>query len=250
MKIDKSSSTPSYLQVANQLKQEILGGAFEPGTRLPTEAELVSRSKLSRITVRKGIEVLENEGWVVRKQGLGTFVRNAINQELASVQTITEVLLAKGITPRVKVLSFGEVSPPEHVRTALRLKDNKKLLLIERLFLNRDEPVARLLLYLPLSLREHADLLRSEGVPTETTYTIWEKKIGVRIKGASYTIRAAKGDRRDAKYLGVKTGDPILVLDRITIAEDGHPLDFTMFHYHWERYEFSVMLPRISSKNT
>jgi GntR family transcriptional regulator len=248
MKIDRAISTPSYVQLANLLKSEILEGKFSPGSRLPTEAELVTRSKLSRITVRKGIEKLENEGWVVRKQGLGTFVRSAINQELTSVQTITEVLVGKGVVPRVKVLRFEPVTPPPNVRQALRLDDDRKLLLIERLFSDGNEPIARLQVFLPLAFREHAKELRSEGVQNETTYTIWENKLGVRIKGATYTLRAAKGDRQDAKYLGLKLGNPVLILDRTTFDMEGRPLDFAMFHYHSERYQFSVALPRITSK--
>jgi GntR family transcriptional regulator len=245
MKIDKTSSTPSYLQIANLLKAEILGGRLGPGSRFPSDAELVSRFNLSRITVRKGVQILKSEGLVVRKQGLGTFVRHPISQDLTNVQTITEVLLGKGITPHVKLLSFGAVSPPDHVREALLLPDDAELLQIERLFFNKDESITRLRVFLPLALRDHADILQSEGQPTETTYTIWEKKLGMRIRGATYTLRAAKADRQDATCLGVEPGGPILVLDRVTYGDDGRPLDFAMFHYHWDRFEFVVTLPRV-----
>lgn len=246
MKIDKASITPSYQQVADFLKAEIFAGRISPGGRLPTELELVRRSKLSRITVRKGVEILENEGLVIRKQGLGTFVRPAINQDLNSVQTITEVLFGEGITPRVKVLKFAPTVPPKEVAGILGLNAGQRALQVERIFFNSDEPIARLITYLPLSLREHAEILRQEGVPSETTYTIWEKKLGVRIKAARHTLRAGKSDRQDAKHLGVKLGDPVLVLDRVSYGEDGRPLDVATFRYHWKRYEFSVMLPRVS----
>lgn len=246
--VDRNSGIPSYVQIANHLKSEILSGRLPVGARLPPENELVDRAKLSRVTVRKGLEILENEGWVVRKQGLGTFVRSAISQELSSVQTITEVLLAKGITPRVKVLSFGAVRPPEKVRSAMRLNDKEQLLLVERLYMNGDEPIALLRTFLPLSFREEADLLRSEDAPPETTYTILEQRLGLQLKGASHSIRASKADRMAAAGLGLKVGDPVLVLDRVTYATDGRPLEYTMLHYHWQRYEFSVMVPRIAAQ--
>jgi GntR family transcriptional regulator len=249
IKIVRDSSIPTYVQIAEQLKAHIQAGAFAQGSRLPTEAELIRQSKLSRITVRRGIELLEKEGWVVRKQGLGTFVRPTIKQELSTVRTITEVLLAKGIVPHVRVLSFGEARPPESVRLAMRLSKNENLLLIERLYSNKDEPVALLRTYLPLSLREQADVLRSEEVPVETTYTILERHVGVRLKDASYSIQATKADRDDAAFLGLDEGDPILLLDRVTFAEDGRPVECSIFHYHWERYEFSVTAPRIIPKS-
>jgi DNA-binding GntR family transcriptional regulator len=60
-------------------------------------------------------------------------VRNPISQELSRVQTISEVLLSRGITPRVKVISLGIVRPPEVVSRALLLNGNEKLLLAKRL---------------------------------------------------------------------------------------------------------------------
>jgi GntR family transcriptional regulator len=216
MKIDKNTSIPSYLQVANALKSEILEGRLRPGGRLPSEAELVDRSKLSRITVRKGIDVLENEGWVIRKQGLGTFVQDAANQDLSKVKTITEVLLEQCVNPRVKVLKFDSTIAPEQVRIIFRLKAKEKILYIERLFLDDTRPIARLQNYLPLALRKHAEALRREGVPSVTTYSIWEKTLGVRITGVTYTLRAAKGDHSDAKILGLKFGEPVLILERVT----------------------------------
>jgi GntR family transcriptional regulator len=246
MKIDKNTSTPSYLQIAELLKSEIRDGKFPLGGRLPTEAELVTRSKLSRITVRKGIEVLENEGWVVRKQGLGTFVQKTVNQNLADLKTITEVLLEQCAHPRVKVLKFAPVLPPKHVREIFRLRDDEKMLQIERLFLDDKRPIARLRTFMPLALRKHAEILRRDGIPNETTYSIWET-LGIRIKGATYTLRAARGDRNDAKLLGLKLGEPVLVLERTTYEQDGKPIDVALFHYHWDRYAFSVSLPRLNA---
>lgn len=249
MHINRDSSTPSYMQLASHLKAAILAGNFQPTNRLPTEAELIRQSGLSRITVRRSLEMLANEGWVVRRQGLGTFVRSAINQELSSVQTLGEVFTAQGIKPRIRVVSFGPVHPPEMVRSLLHLNENEQLLLANRVYLNGEEPIVLVHTYLPLSMREHADILRSPEVPTDSTFTLWEKT-GVRLKGASHVIRAAKADAEDAKALGVTVGDPVLILDRITYAEDGRPVEYNAYHYHWRRYEFSVMVPRINSKQS
>jgi GntR family transcriptional regulator len=246
IKIDRNISVPAYQQVADYIKSQILEGKLAAGGRLPPESELMDGSKLSRVTIRKGLETLENEGLVERKQGLGTFVRHPISQELSRVQTITEVLLSKGITPRVKVISFETVQPPEVVSRALLLRENQKLLLAKRLYLNEDDPVALLHIFLPLSIRKEAEVLRSEAFSTETTYTIWERA-GIPIAQAAHSIRAARADKEDAKALGIKRDDPVLILDRVTYAKDGRPLEFVMYHYHWQRYEFSVAVPRINS---
>jgi len=109
-------SVPASAQLAGLLKAQILERQLPPGSRLPTERELIERSGLSRVTVRAAVGILEGEGWVVRRQGLGTFVAEPVKQELESgVRTITEVLVSRGVTPRVEVLSHEVIPAPEPV---------------------------------------------------------------------------------------------------------------------------------------
>jgi GntR family transcriptional regulator len=121
-------------------------------------------------------------------------------------------------------------------------------LLIKRLYLHGNEPLALLHIYLPQNAREQAAALYSTDPTTETTYTMWEQKFGLRLKGASNTIRAIKADTENAEVLGLQIGDPILALERITYADDGRALDYIMLYHHWERYQFSVMIPRNNPK--
>src|SRR6516165_1150584 len=233
IKIDRNTSVPAYQQVANHLKSQILAGGFPLGARLPAESDLVDHLHLSRVTIRKGLQVLEDEGLVERKQGLGTFVRNSIRQELSRAYTITEVLLSKGIEPRVKVISFGVTRPPDCVRRALLLDEGQNLLLAKRLYLDKHTPIALLHIFLPPEIIEHARVLQNEAFSKETTYTIWEERLGIPIGGATHAIRAAPASREDARSLGIKPSDPVLVLDRVTYSKDGRPLEFVMYHYHW-----------------
>ena len=92
----------------------------------------MERSGLSRVTVRAAVGILERQGWLVRRQGLGTFVANPVKQELASgVRTITEVLASSGITPRVDVLSHHVGEAPRRIAETLGVS---KVLCINRRF--------------------------------------------------------------------------------------------------------------------
>jgi GntR family transcriptional regulator len=248
LSIDRDSSVPSYIQVAEHLRARIVSGDVSHGGRMPAESELMAQSGLSRITVRQGLSILVREGWLVRKQGLGTFVRHPIDQELTSVRTITEVLLAKGITPELKVVSFGPVVPPASVQRQLQLAQGEKILLVKRLYRHGKEPLALVYIYLPLAVMREAEILRHATTPTDTTYTIWEDRLGVRLRDARHVIRAGAATREDARALGIKAGAPTLVLERITYDEQGRPLEYILFHYHSERYEFSAVLPRVKGR--
>lgn len=70
----KNSIIPLYQQLSDEIKEQILLGKLKAGDRLMTEAELSQQYEVSRITVRKAIELLVDEGYVLRKQGIGTFI--------------------------------------------------------------------------------------------------------------------------------------------------------------------------------
>jgi GntR family transcriptional regulator len=241
---NRHSSIPAYIHLAEQIKARIGRGEFKPGRRIPGEQDLVGETGLSRVTVRAALRVLARDGWVVPKQGIGTFAAHPIDQELSSVRTIPEVLLMLGMVPNVKVLSFGTVSPPPEVKRALKVRNGERVVLMKRLYSSGRTPIALVYVYLPLELKEHAEILKNERAPTETTFSILETKLGVEIKEAHHVVRACNASAEVGRALRTKTGAPILVVDRLTVASDRRPLEFDICHYHAERYRFSVTVPR------
>ena len=82
----RNSIVPLYQQLADEIRQQIADNALKPGDRMLTEAELSQKFEVSRITVRKAIDQLVEEDYVVRKQGIGTFVaekkRSSLQREM------------------------------------------------------------------------------------------------------------------------------------------------------------------------
>ena len=237
-------SVPAYTQLATQLKARIGRGEFKPGARMPSEQELIADTGLSRVTVRAALNILARDGWLVRRQGIGTFAGHPIDQELSTVRTTPEVLLMLGMMPDVKVLSFATMVPPADVQRALKLRPGERVILMKRLYRSGNTPIALVHVYLPLALEKHAEILKNERAPTETTYTILEQKLGVTIKEARHVIKACNAKQDVARALRIKTGAPILVLDRLSVGADGRPLEYDVCHYHSGRYTFSVTVPR------
>lgn len=99
-------------------------------------------------------------------------------------------------------------------------------------------PIAVVYVYLPLALEKHAEILKDERVPAETTYTILKQKLGVTIKDARHVISARNVDCQVARALRIKAGAPILVLDRLTTDMDRQPLEYDVCHYHSGQYTF------------
>ncbi|OIN80803.1 GntR family transcriptional regulator [Mycobacterium malmoense] len=244
----RRGSVPASTQLAEALKAAIVEQRLPRGGRLPSERELIDRSGLSRVTVRAATGHLERQGWLVRRQGLGTFVANPVNQELGfGVRTITEVLASSGITPQVDVLSHRVEAAPQRIAETLGLS---KVLRISRRFRDGDLPLALLTAYFPPYLGKAVEPLTSKAPGAETryamesTYKMWEQRLGVRIARARHEIHAAGASLEVAGALNLPLGSPVLVLERTSYTDDDKPLEVVEFHYPPERYTFSVTLPR------
>jgi GntR family transcriptional regulator len=121
-----------------------------------------------------------------------------------------------------------------------------EVLRIQRRFSENDQPLAIVTAYLPADLPDDAvePLLSAESA-TETTYTMWEQRLGVRIGSATHEIHAAAASPEIAAALGLSEGAPVLVLWRTSYTDKDEPLEVVVFHHRPERYEFSVTLPRM-----
>lgn len=235
-------SVPASTQLAEALRGQIIQQRLPRGGRLPSERELIERSGLSRVTVRAAVGRLESQGWLIRRQGLGTFVADPVKQELASgVRTITEVLSDSGVVPQVDVLSHSTGPAPRRIRDILGLPD---VLCIRRLFRDGNQPLALVTAYLPTDLGEAIEPLLSGTPQTETTYTMWERRLGVHIARATHEIYAAGASPEVADALQLGAGAPVLIVDRISYSDNDKPLEVVVFHHRPERYRFSVTLPR------
>jgi GntR family transcriptional regulator len=240
-------NVPASTQLGEALKAAIVQQRLPRGARLPSERELVDRTGLSRVTVRAAVGLLERQGWLVHRKG-HTFVSNPVKQELApGVRTITEVLASSGIAPQVDVLSHRVGDAPQRIAETLGLS---QVLCIHRRFRDGDQPLALVTAYLPPGLGEAVEPLISSAPDAETTYametsyTMWEQRLGVHIARATHEIRAAGASLEVAAALKVPLGSPVLVLERTSYTDDDKPLEVVEFHYRPERYRFSVTLPR------
>jgi len=74
---------------------------------------------------------------------------------------------------------------------------------------------------------------------------LWESRLGARITSAQHHFRAEPADAQTAGALALKVGEPVLVLERIQYAEDDRAMEFVSTFFRWNRYQFSIALPRL-----
>jgi GntR family transcriptional regulator len=223
-----------YQQIAEDLRSRVGRGEFGAGKLLPSESELSGAYAASRITIRKALEVLRDEGLVDARQGFGWFVAaDPLRQSLGRLGTIEAQLAASGVRSERRVLDFGFVPAPPRARQVLGAAT---VLEVRRLNLADDEPFARVTVWCPDDLG--ASISRDD-VERASFYELLDVPLG----GAVQTIGASLASPDDAALLEVPVGSAVLRCERTTSTADGRPVLLSEHVFPAHRTEFLVDLP-------
>jgi GntR family transcriptional regulator len=224
-----------YRAIADELRGRVESGELGAGRLLPSESELSGAYGVSRVTVRKALDLLRDEGLIDARQGFGWFVAtDPVRQALGRLGTIEEQLEQLGVGSERRVVGFRFVAAPARVRQVLSAD---AVLEVRRVNLADGQPFARVTVWCPEELGarlSHADV---EKVP-------FYELIGVAIGGATQTIGAAAAHAVDAELLAVPVGSPVLRCERVTRDVDDTPVLVSEHIFPAHRTEFVVDLPR------
>ena len=221
-----------YQQIASALRD--VARSQTPGSLLPSEAELSKQFGASRVTVRRALETLRDDGLIAARQGFGWFVATEpIRQQLASLGTIEEQLEASGKRAERRVVEFGFVPAPPRVRQVFGAG---RVLRVKRVNLADDEPFAVVTVWCP------ADLGRTLSMDDVQRRPFYEL-LDVELRGATQTIGADSAEPDVAELLGVPVGSPLLRCRRLTTDASGAAVLLSEHLFPAHRTEFVVDLP-------
>jgi DNA-binding GntR family transcriptional regulator len=235
--------TPLYIQLANQLRQQIVDGEIVSGAALPSEPDLVIAHNVSRTTVRQALGVLADEDIIVKVQGKGTYARPPeVKQDLISLQTISEVLTSSGLVPEVKVLSVDMLlNVSQHVQQQLDFEPGETVVRVKRQHLIDGHPIAYAVIHLSAKFEWQFSV---EDLKHQSIYSWLEEQSFTQIDSGKQVIRATGADDDTAKLLCLPTGAPILYVENTSYTEHGVPIEFTEFYFPPDRYSLAISLKR------
>jgi GntR family transcriptional regulator len=226
--------TIRYQQIADALRDRVDQGRYAAGRLLPSEAELSAEFDASRVTIRRALETLRDDGLVDARQGFGWFVAAApLRQTLGQLVTIEGQMSESGIEPQRRIIEFAFVSATGRVRDALRAEH---VLRVKRINLADGEPFAVVTVWCPAELGQH---LSRRDVERSPFYEL----LGVALRGATQTIGADAATAADAALLGVPAGSPVLRCERLTTDTHGKPVLLSEHIFPAHRTEFVVDMP-------
>jgi len=210
-------------------------GDLAAGALLPSESELSAAYGVSRVTVRKALELLRDEGLIDARQGFGWFVATErVRQSLGRLGTIESQLGELGVGSERRVVGFRFVAAPPRARQVLGVDS---VLEVRRVNRADGQPFARVTVWCP---EEVGARLSRADVEASPFYEL----VGVPIGSATQTIGAAAAAPEDAALLAVPVGSPVLVCERITRDVHEQPLLLSEHVFPGHRTEFVVELPQ------
>lgn len=235
--VDRASPVPLYFQMAEQIEHAIRSGQLAPGDRLDTEQSLADRYALSRPTVRQAMQELVNKGLLVRRRGIGTQVVQTQLRRTVELTSLYDDLSAANHEPSTTVLSLKTVPATGPVAEGLRLRDGDDVLEVRRLRFDGGAPLALMTNWLP------KDLLTTTREELESTglYDIMRQS-GVQPRVANQSIGARAATAAEAKHLGVKTGAPLVTMERTAFDSSGRAVEYARHGYRGDSYSFETTL--------
>jgi GntR family transcriptional regulator len=228
-----------YQEIADDLRQR--ARRQSAGSLLPSEAEMSAEFDASRVTVRRALELVREEGLIDARQGFGWFVSTVpVQQSLQRLGTIEGEVEGVGKLSERKVEEFAFESPPAQVGELLA---TDQVLRVKRLNLADGAPFAVVTVWCPSELGAR---LSRRDVERRPFYEL----LDVELHGASQTIGADLVSPADAELLGVPAGSPVLRCRRVTTDRSGSPVLVSEHIFPAHRTEFVVDLPQAEPSMT
>ncbi|MDZ7658292.1 GntR family transcriptional regulator [Fodinibius sp.] len=242
--MDLKEGIPLHKQISDWLKQEIESGALTSDEKLPSENELSQKFDVSRVTVRRALQTLENEQLIYRCQGLGSFVTDQrTHRSFSILNDFTEELEGSGLEASSKLISFEQVdiSDQKDLLSYLDIENKKIAVQLERVRLGDGEPIAYDITWMPIF---YGQLIEGYNLEEATIFKILEDEFDIPIEKGCYRIEASMADESLAEHLKVDPQTPLLLMNRISYTIGEKPVYYQKRYYRNDRMVFELMAER------
>ncbi len=229
--LDVASPTPLYLQLADMIRLQFRNGDIRTGDALPAERDLAEAIGVSRVTVRKSLDVLLREGLLSRRHGSGTYIAPRIVQAAALLDGFSADMARRGRAAGSIWIEKVTGLPTPDEASALALAPGQPVHRLTRVRTADGEPLAIECAAIPAAFLPSIDEI---GV---SLYAALDHHGNRPVRGLQ-RLQASLATPSEAGRLSVPVGAAILRIERRGFRQDGSPVEFTRSAYRGDRYDF------------
>jgi GntR family transcriptional regulator len=227
---------PMYIQIAEGLMSQIEARSLIPGQQLPSERELSLQLNVNRMTLRRALRVLELQGFIVRKHGVGTFVAEPkIVRQMEEVYRFSYGVQQRGLTPGARIISLETCMLEAAMAEELMVPVSSPAYRILRLRSINQEPVLIENYTIPMQRFPGFIGYDLEG---RSLFEIMDSEYGVKITRAHQSFEPVVASSFEAELLGVELRAPLMLESRLSFDEQSHPVEVGRDRYRGDRFRF------------
>ncbi len=228
--------------VRDVLAARIGSGQAPPGTKLPPEPDLAEEFGVSRATLREALRSLEEDGFITRARGVGTFVthRPRLINNLDVNFAVTDAIRAAGGNPGTESLRVETAPATPDQAERLALSPGEEVVVIRRVRTADRRRVVYSVDVLPRTL-VGPDLGVLDQLMEISIYELLERELGITVHHAVTSFRPEKADRLAASMLLVIRGAILMHLIQVDFHEDGRPVQYSNEYHLADAFDFTVV---------
>ena len=227
----QTDNTPLYVKFAETVKQAVRTGVLHQGNVLPGERELSQQTGVSRITVRKAMEMLDQEGVVIRSQGYGTQISDKFEYSLKEAKGFSQQVVLRGKKPDTLWVNKSVVKCSEDVASQLKVPVNSDVFMLKRIRYVDNQPVSIEESYVPVALIKDVDdiglslydYFRSQNIIPQHT----KSKVSARMPDADFQ-----------SHIKLEDSIPVLVIKQVAFDHLNIPVEYSINQCRSDMYVF------------
>lgn len=230
---------PKYETIADEIRKRIIEHVYPLESALPDEIHLAQEFEVSRMTMKRALEILVMEGLIYRKRGKGTFIlqssfqKDRINVISKETRGLTQVIGDRSL--RSEVLNFEVKFPSQEVADHLMIELTEPVYEIRRVRYVDDEPYVIELTYMVANLITGI----TREILEQSVYAYIQEDLGYTITSSHKVIRADKPDEYDQAYLKNDITEPIIEVEQVVYLSNGKPFEYSFARHRYDKFVFS-----------
>lgn len=242
------TAIPLYVQIAEGLLEQIESGVLAPGDRLPAERELSLSLGVNRMTLRQALRVLEIQGLLIRQQGIGTYVAEPkIEREAGRLFPFTVGIQRRGYLPGAQVIVLEQQPAEVSVANKLQIPVSASVYRGHRLRFINKQPMMLENFFLPA---HRFPQFERHDLENRSIYEVMETEYDFVVNQARQSLEAVSATEYEAKLLKIKSGDPLMLEQRLTYDQNGRPVEYAKDVYRGDRFRFVTELAALELYST
>lgn len=227
---------PLYIQIAEGLLERIESGELSVGARVPSERDLSKQLDVARMTVRQALQLLESQGVLTRKQGVGAFVAAPkVERPADQLAPFTRGMESLGLQPGATVLVLEERVANAIVARKLQIHLSAPVYYCQRVRSVNHEPIMVETFYLPF---ERFPNFTQQDLTDRSLYQVLESVYNTSIHKAEQSLEAVPATEYESHWLDVPKGAPLLREERLAFDQAGEPVEYAKDLYRGDRIRY------------